>query len=419
VACNIAGPNPSNWSVYHNFEQVQSCQQTLFYEFSLYDRVDDPDSHHHIYACTSYGADWYNLPQSKVKTAAAVRSVNATYNLGWWAEGALAATDISTISKQMRQYLKSEHAAAKSNTLLFARSGSASVGLYIGKDLQNNAVSSFALKSLEDNIHSLVVNSSNVAIQLCGPTGDSARTFGMIASSNGTFTTVQDAMKTWSQGGCLSFDNSKNITGPAVLTIPLLSSTFRANSTASIRSTPTLRARLAARAECSTVQVDGGDSCAALASKCGISPADFTTYNSDPNFCSTLKPGQHVCCSAGTLPDFSPKPSPDGSCATYTIHTDDNCADLAAAYSITQQDLEDFNQNTWGWNGCSNIWAGSIICLSKGTPPMPAPLANAVCSPQKPGTQTPSNTTDLADLNPCPLNACCDVWGQVRSSAYL
>ncbi|KAF7178931.1 hypothetical protein CNMCM7691_007755 [Aspergillus felis] len=108
----------------------QDLIQTLFYEFSLYDQVDDPDTLHRIYACTSYGADWCNLPQSKAKTAAGVLSVNLTYDLGWWVYGALAATDISTISKQMRHYLESEQAATKSNTIPFARSGLA-ISLYI------------------------------------------------------------------------------------------------------------------------------------------------------------------------------------------------------------------------------------------------------------------------------------------------
>ncbi|KAF9247439.1 hypothetical protein DTO013E5_4830 [Penicillium roqueforti] len=39
-------------------------------------------------------------------------------------------------------------------------------------------------------------------------------------------------------------------------------------------------------------------------------------------------------------------------------------------------------------------------------------MANAVCGPQKPSTKRPDDTTDLADLNTCPLNACCNVWGQ-------
>ena len=53
--CAKSGPNPGNWSMYHNFAQFDSCQESLFYSFSLIDPVDNPDPFHHIYACTSFG----------------------------------------------------------------------------------------------------------------------------------------------------------------------------------------------------------------------------------------------------------------------------------------------------------------------------------------------------------------------------
>ena len=70
---------------------------------------------------------------------------------------------------------------------------------------------------------------------------------------------------------------------------------------------------------CSTEKVYSGDSCAALAAKCGITPAEFTEYNPDPKLCLSLMPGQHVCCSSGNLPDFTPKPYANGTCFTYVV----------------------------------------------------------------------------------------------------
>jgi hypothetical protein len=43
---------------------------------------------------------------------------------------------------------------------------------------------------------------------------------------------------------------------------------------------------------------------------------------------------------------------------------------------------------------------------------MPAPVDAAICGPQVPGTKPPAAGISLASLNPCPLNACCDIWGQ-------
>lgn len=42
---------------------------------------------------------------------------------------------------------------------------------------------------------------------------------------------------------------------------------------------------------------------------------------------------------------------------------------------------------------------------------MPSVLKNAVCGPQVAGTKRPDNWDDIESLNPCLLNACCDIWG--------
>lgn len=67
--------------------------------------------------------------------------------------------------------------------------------------------------------------------------------------------------------------------------------------------------------------------------------------------------------------------------------------------------------------GCRDLQAGYYICLSPGSPPMPASLQNAVCGPIVPGTATPPAGTNLSTLNQCPLNACCDIWGQCGTTS--
>ncbi|KAJ5203081.1 hypothetical protein N7449_005160 [Penicillium cf. viridicatum] len=109
---------------------------------------------------------------------------------------------------------------------------------------------------------------------------------------------------------------------------------------------------LSFRGECETEKVQQDDSCAAIATRCAISGADF---------CSKLKPGQHVCCSSGTLPNFSPKPNKDGSCATTTVGDGESCSTIAAANSLTEKDIDGFNQKTWGWTGCKNIFKDSLL----------------------------------------------------------
>lgn len=413
--CSVTGPNPANWSVYHNFDQLNACQQTLFYEFSLYDRVDDPNSLHRIYACSSYGQDWNSVPKS-TKNVLAADTMNATYEIGWSSGGMLAAAGIHNVATQMRDYLSNGFAATNKTVLLFGQFGGASVGLYIGKSLQNEATSSFALQALDANLKT--VNSSSVSMQHCELGYDSDHIFGFMATSDGAFKPIQDALKLWANAQCLSFNQTIPVSGPAFFTTPLIISPNATNSTiaSSTKARTVSRWKLFSRGDCRTVQVQSGDSCGSLAQKCGVSGVDFMKYNSGSNFCSSLQPLQHVCCSAGALPNFAPKKNSDGSCASYTVQAGDNCAAIAAANSLSLDDLQNFNKGTWAWNGCSNIWTGTRICLSSGTPPMPAPMTGAVCGPQVPGTQLPTDGTAITNLNPCLLNACCDVWGQVSLS---
>ncbi|KAL6876786.1 glycoside hydrolase family 18 protein [Trichoderma novae-zelandiae] len=167
-----------------------------------------------------------------------------------------------------------------------------------------------------------------------------------------------------------------------------------------------------AAAVCSYILVKSGDSCASLASRCGISAANFTKYNPSSTLCSTLKVGEPVCCSSGSLPNLTPQKNPDGTCASYTVKSGDYCALIAENNYITVDNIETYNAKTWGWNGCSNLQLGANICLSTGDPPMPAVVPGTVCGPQVAGTKRPANWSDIGSLNPCPLNACCDIWGQ-------
>ncbi|OMH82739.1 Killer toxin subunits alpha/beta [Zancudomyces culisetae] len=61
--------------------------------------------------------------------------------------------------------------------------------------------------------------------------------------------------------------------------------------------------------------------------------------------------------------------------------------------------IEEYNKNTWHWDGCSKIQIGMNICLSSGNPPMPVVDPDAQCGPSSLGNKT------------CPLNACCGYWG--------
>ncbi|KAH6641888.1 class V chitinase-like protein [Chaetomium tenue] len=163
---------------------------------------------------------------------------------------------------------------------------------------------------------------------------------------------------------------------------------------------------------CSYIQVQAGDSCASLVSRCGITSQQFYQYNPSPTLCSTLALRQPVCCSEGTLPDLRPQKNPDGTCFDYTVKSGDYCAVIADHHYLTVADIEKYNLQTWGWTGCNLLQLGANICLSPGYPPMPSIVDNTVCGPQVSGSARPADWATISLLNPCPLNACCNIWGQ-------
>lgn len=227
---------------------------------------------------------------------------------------------------------------------------------------------------------------------------------------------AQSAVRDWANGNCIN--GSKPL---ATLEMGILVAFADRYNTTSLKGNVTAFPhvpKLAARSTCRTGQVIATDrGCFDLADRCGISSNDLQKYNSRSDFCTTLKVGQYFCCSPGDLPDMTPQPNSDGSCKSYSVTSVDSCWSIANAFGITQDALESFNKNTWGWSGCSPLMNGLNICISKGTPPMPAAVAGTTCGPQVPGTKQPTDGTPIAELNPCPLNACCDVWGFCGTTA--
>jgi hypothetical protein len=226
--------------------------------FSIYDNVDDSARGHGIYACSSFGPDFENLPDAapSQRQATADTIQNATYEIGWWDEGrTIAAADIRSAAKQLRLYLAGGYGSTNNSQVLYARSGRAAVGLYMGAGLHNDGVNADALKTLEDNLQFLNTSSRSVGLQFCEPDYTSDHIFGFFATSNRTFAPVQQAIQSWSNASCLSFPNSQNFTGEVTLSTPLvtanpINSTISTNSTAPATRKRSIRAKLHARAEC-------------------------------------------------------------------------------------------------------------------------------------------------------------------------
>jgi hypothetical protein len=211
-----------NWSVYPSLQQIGKCKQTMFYEFSLYDPVDDMTANHRIRACSSFGPDFSKMPVSTASVASA-EPVQVQFEIGWWKEGfGLAAAGLRSLTKQLRKFVDGGHGARDRPFIIFGQSGQAAIGLYVGQGLLNQGLSESALRLFQDNLENLNVSTPSQAMQLCGSDYDSTHTFGIIATSNATFAPIQDAIKTWAKGTCLSFSASVKFAGQAMFTTPLL-----------------------------------------------------------------------------------------------------------------------------------------------------------------------------------------------------
>ncbi|GLB40894.1 putative family 18 [Lyophyllum shimeji] len=152
------------------------------------------------------------------------------------------------------------------------------------------------------------------------------------------------------------------------------------------------------RADCKTTTVVSGDGCASLAARCGLDGNKFMSYNPGLD-CSKLAVDQWVCCTSGTLPSKRPNENPNGTCYSVPIVDGSNCAAFETKYDVTEDEINKWNAHTWRWTNCSGLQPGMNICLSPGTPPLPAQNSSIPCGLESVGNKT------------CPLKACCGKWG--------
>lgn len=451
IHCDKAGTDPTKWTHLHGEPALKRCQEPVLFDTAIFTGVDDPNTLITLRSCTASGAnttqemDYTPAPftfgsplERRQNTSvsanstvvfsklAALAGCNANpegvknqtdINILRWRysrDGILAAkAEVATATQKLRDYLRTQPDCK--STIMLAQFRGAVVGLYVGTEVLNadaDVVVDRFLKALDG-----AGEVSALASEVCREKTPASWSIGVYADFRGNISATQAALATWVQGKCLAGYDSKEAAQQAPITfIRRLSVPQEPVVLGGFEQTSEPVSDLAKRqttATCKYLKVIGGDSCWSLSQQCGISQADLEKFNPQKsNFCNTLQPDQYVCCNKGSLPDFTPKPNADGSCATYQIQKDDSCYKIGEAHFLTAQNITDFNKKTWGWAGCSQIQPGQKICLSKGEPPMPASVENALCGPTVPGTLRPTDGKALKDLNPCPLNVCCNVWGQ-------
>ncbi|KAL9573156.1 hypothetical protein ACKAV7_002841 [Fusarium commune] len=422
---------PINWTVYSSTQRLAACVEPMLLDFAIFNPLDDPSSVIKLRTCAAGdGSNSQTAPLSSSVPSSEKRAIEDTFSdtscitasgsevdleLLVSSSESSPSTHLDSALITLQQYMSdSTHCQTK---FLVAYSQGVAVAIHSGDAIDNGRTIPSVLDQVKNHLDS--ASPSTAIAELCGDGRNADYTFGIAIDTTGNLASVQKAIVSWTNGSCFATGQpTAKLSGVKIFEAPLIplsqgNSTKRSATSHKHTHGHAHLHKHEARATCKAINVIGGDSCGSLASKCGITAANFSKFNPNKKLCSTLQAGQRVCCTAGTLPDITPKPGKDGSCASYNVHAGDYCALLANRNGLTVEQVEKFNDKiTWGWNGCKSLAAGINICLSTGTPPLPAPVTNAVCGPLKPGTTAPKKGQSLADLNPCPLNSCCDVWGQ-------
>lgn len=352
IQCGMVGSDIHNWGVYHDLEALNRCDRPMLMSFAVSAPLNRPGIQTQIQACSIWGD---SIAASEATSSGELFSPqNVTVQRAQYGTSQGSSREGARILLHLQSYLEKQVPVGDRNSILFIKSGSTVLGFFGGSQLDNFQVMEAVLLGLMADffIHE---TSSGVLEQICGLELNALQTWGVVVSFDGSLSAVQETVRTWSRGACVETgeDASPAVALHTSVLSPMSSSsssrsiTIYTNSGREKPSTPPASS-LQRRASCSTIQVQYGDICPSLATRCGITGAQFEKYNTVTNLCSSLLPGQHVCCSSGTLPNYAPKPNTDGTCATYTIKHDDDCSLIAAAHSLTKSQLEEFNKKTWG-----------------------------------------------------------------------
>ncbi|KAI8966243.1 class 5 chitinase 1 [Daldinia sp. FL1419] len=406
--CQLPGLYSPEWTYYHDLRVLKTCNETVIFETNLYNAFNDTKSHIGFRACTAQNSAPGDLNfvqvlsrQDKHDPVPEVQKRSNTVKSLSWGQ-IISNVDTASISSAFASLQRSLALNGNISSLFVSRRNVV-IGFYAGPGIEIRS----AAKVVDVFAHTTGPFQSRRAVQWCGNPDRSTNTqsFGLILDFYGDIPAIQTALANWSSGACLQGDQSGEAWWPA--SSPSILTTMSLSNSGIHK-----RRLLNGRATCKYIQAKPGDGCWALARRCGITEEQLESYNGGASFCDSMTIGQYVCCSSGSLPDFSPQPV-DGKCYAYTIQAQDTCASVAEAHNIMKVAvIEDNNNQTWGWMGCSDLQIGQNICLSPGSPPFPVNIPNAVCGPQVNGTTPTSDPSTWSGLNPCLLNACCDIWGQ-------
>lgn len=308
-ACSEVGPDPSKWSVYADIERVKACNETMLFDVNVLNKLPDSLTRTSIRVCTAdfdkgskskrdEDADPEEPPVHEKRITSAVHlSANGDKADSKATDGLISAT------RQISNYLENKSNVNGSKpTIAFGSSGKVLMGLYTGHQARQQGIHEKLLEKLLDELEE-AGTSESIVVELCDSEAERGADYvvGIAASTKGDFTFVQDAAASWAKGKCVAKAPENARIKPFAeidLDVP------DASASESSKTKNTRHHVLNQKRQdgtCKTRQAVEGDTCEAMAAKCGVTLDRFTEYNGfDKSTCSSPLPtGLHVCCSDG------------------------------------------------------------------------------------------------------------------------
>lgn len=463
---DVAGEDPANWTRYKDWSEFLSCSETpRLFKLDAQKSDDEATSFAtDIRACTSFrGEDMPDLDAPWNETDFNDEEVGRDIQISWSGSSAdTGAEEATTALREMSAYISVNTAEENGKTIsLFAHYGDAAVGVYIGVDIDKVGAIYAVLQEAILRVEEEEIGGSFI-FQYC-EREEPGMAIGLSVNTGGGeagLEAVVESVASWEQGDCVTeLENSDVITGVNIWTRrDSWSGTTSSDPTGTTEVPEAVSGGLTGTAELPDASAEGttatGESPAPTSEGPATSGKDSatlgensataietsaTTSNSsvsesnvsaptsgDPVAVPIPKPSQVTSptyASDSSFVDFMqlqapPTPNSDGSCAFYYVRPGENCYDIARDHGISVADIVRFNEGrTWGFKQCEGMPFDIFICLSEGFPPLPPAELGVQCGPKVPGTKLPTDGTSIADLNPCPLNACCSQFGYCGTTA--
>lgn len=348
ISCREAGDDP--WFLFPDADQLASCKETMLLNVVV-QMAEVKDMPTIIRACT---ADYdtsrsmrvaFVPDETKASLCTTANKVLEDTSVSIHRprkDGDFSPSHLLSAGRQVKSYLASQKPSCSNNAMAFGYSQTSVIGIFAGAEVHQHGVAADVLQQFLDHVENESVSGTTV-VQLCGGKDRGADySIGIVASSVKNLDFVQQMVKTWANGKCVS--ESQVGAGenwmPVTLRVPVpleelskhMNGTI-SNSTANYRhSAPgdisARFARLSPRADCRVTTVQAGEGCWAVAQRCGISQTQLQNYNR-ANLCNSLVLSERVCCSTGTLPSTLPTGNSDGTCKTRQVVLGDDCGSLA------------------------------------------------------------------------------------------